>query len=95
MRAQLKLLGLAIDWSREFATCDADYYGTSRSCSWISSTQGLVYREEAEVNWDPVDNTVLANEQVIDGTGWRSGALVERASWRNGSSGSPIMPTIC
>jgi len=78
MRGQLQRLGLGYDWSREFATCDADYY---RWEQWLFTRlykKGLVYKKTAEVNWDPVDQTVLANEQVIDGRGWRSGALVER-----------------
>ena len=78
MRAQLKTLGLAIDWSREFATCDADYYGHEQALFLKFHEAGLVERREAYVNWDPVDMTVLANEQVIDGKGWRSGAPVER-----------------
>ncbi|MBZ6377575.1 leucine--tRNA ligase [Pacificimonas flava] len=78
MRAQLQTLGLAIDWSREFATCDADYYGHEQALFLKFMEAGLVYRREAYVNWDPVDMTVLANEQVIDGKGWRSGAPVER-----------------
>jgi leucyl-tRNA synthetase len=78
MREQLKMLGLSIDWSREFATCDPAYYG--RQQQWFNQlfAKGLVYRKEATVNWDPVDHTVLANEQVIDGRGWRSGAAVEK-----------------
>ncbi|MGQ5700703.1 leucine--tRNA ligase [Sandaracinobacteroides sp. A072] len=78
MRQQLKRLGLAIDWSREFATCDPDYYGHEQALFIDLYEAGLVDRRDAWVNWDPVDNTVLANEQVIDGRGWRSGALVER-----------------
>ncbi len=78
MRAQLKRLGLAIDWSREFATCDPAYYGHEQALFLDLLQAGLVDRRDAWVNWDPVDNTVLANEQVIDGRGWRSGALVER-----------------
>ena len=78
MRAQLKRLGLAIDWSREFATCDPDYYGHEQALFLDLFDAGLAYRRESEVNWDPVDDTVLANEQVIDGRGWRSGAPVER-----------------
>jgi leucyl-tRNA synthetase len=78
MKAQLKLMGLSIDWSREFATCDADYYKHQQRLFIEMYKAGLVYRAEADVNWDPVDETVLANEQVIDGRGWRSGALVER-----------------
>ena len=78
MRGQLKLLGLALDWSREFATCDPSYYGHEQALFVDLFEAGLVYRKESEVNWDPVDRTVLANEQVIDGRGWRSGAPVER-----------------
>ena len=78
MRAQLKRLGFAIDWSREFATCDPGYYGHEQALFLDLYEAGLVYRKESEVNWDPVDCTVLANEQVIDGKGWRSGAPVER-----------------
>jgi leucyl-tRNA synthetase len=78
MRSELKALGLAIDWTREFATCDASYYGHQQKLFLDFHKEGLVYRSEADVNWDPVDMTVLANEQVIDGRGWRSGALVER-----------------
>ena len=78
MRAQMKPLGLSIDWSREFATCDPEYYGQQQAMFLDMLKAGLVYRKAAVVNWDPVDMTVLANEQVIDGRGWRSGALVER-----------------
>ena len=78
MKAQLKRLGLAFDWSREFATCDPDYYGHEQALFLELLKGGLVYRKESAVNWDPVDMTVLANEQVIDGRGWRSGALVEK-----------------
>ncbi|MES2290127.1 MAG: leucine--tRNA ligase [Pseudomonadota bacterium] len=78
MRAQLKRLGLAIDWSRELATCEPDYYGQEQALFLDLYKAGLVYRKESAVNWDPVDMTVLANEQVIDGRGWRSGALVEK-----------------
>jgi leucyl-tRNA synthetase len=78
MRAQLKRLGFALDWSRELATCDPAYYGHEQALFLDLYEAGLVYRKESEVNWDPVDMTVLANEQVIDGRGWRSGALVER-----------------
>jgi len=78
MRAQLKLLGLSLDWSREFATCDPEYYGKQQAWFLELYRRGLVYRKDGVVNWDPVDNTVLANEQVIDGRGWRSGALVEK-----------------
>ena len=78
MRAQLKRLGFALDWSRELATCEPDYYGQEQALFLDLYEAGLVYRKESEVNWDPVDMTVLANEQVIEGRGWRSGALVER-----------------
>ncbi|WP_334064831.1 leucine--tRNA ligase [Limimaricola cinnabarinus] len=78
MRAQMKPLGLSIDWSREFATCDPEYYGQQQALFIDMLDKGLVYRKNAVVNWDPVDMTVLANEQVIDGKGWRSGAEVER-----------------
>jgi leucyl-tRNA synthetase len=84
MRGQLKAMGLAIDWSREFATCDPEYYGQQQKLFVEFYRAGLVYRAEADVNWDPVDGTVLANEQVIEGRGWRSGAPVERrklAQW--------------
>ena len=78
MKAQLKTLGLSVDWSREFATCDPEYYGKQQAWFLRLYKSGLVYRREAEVNWDPVDMTVLANEQVIYGRGWRSGAVVEK-----------------
>uniref|UniRef100_UPI0035CC6DD0 leucine--tRNA ligase n=1 Tax=uncultured Sphingomonas sp. TaxID=158754 RepID=UPI0035CC6DD0 len=78
MKAQLKRLGFALDWSRELATCEPDYYGHEQALFLDLFAAGLVYRKESSVNWDPVDMTVLANEQVIDGRGWRSGALVER-----------------
>ena len=90
MREQMKPLGLSIDWSREFATCDREYYGQQQALFLDFLDEGLVYRKNAVVNWDPVDMTVLANEQVEAGRGWRSGALVERANSRNGSSRSPI-----
>ncbi|WP_305097763.1 leucine--tRNA ligase [Croceibacterium aestuarii] len=78
MKAQLKRLGMAFDWSRELATCDPDYYGHEQAMFIDFYEAGLVYRKESAVNWDPVDQTVLANEQVIDGKGWRSGAPVEK-----------------
>ncbi|MEO1550159.1 MAG: class I tRNA ligase family protein, partial [Pseudomonadota bacterium] len=78
MRAQMKPLGFSIDWSREFATCDPEYYGQQQALFLDFLKAGLVDRKQAVVNWDPVDMTVLANEQVIDGKGWRSGAEVER-----------------
>ena len=78
MRDQLKLMGLSLDWSREFATCDPDYYAQQQALFVDFLEAGFVDRRKSSVNWDPVDNTVLANEQVIDGRGWRSGAVVER-----------------
>ncbi|MBF2754741.1 MAG: leucine--tRNA ligase [Gammaproteobacteria bacterium AqS3] len=84
MRAQLRRLGFAYDWRRELATCDQDYYRWEQWMFLQMHRRGLVYRREAQVNWDPVEETVLANEQVIEGRGWRSGALVERrtmAQW--------------
>ena len=78
MRSQLKTLGFAFDWSRELATCDPEYYGQEQALFIDLFEGGLVYRKESAVNWDPVDMTVLANEQVIDGKGWRSGAQVEK-----------------
>ena len=78
MKAQLKRLGFALDWSREIATCEPDYYGQEQALFLDLYAAGLVYRKESAVNWDPIDQTVLANEQVIDGRGWRSGALVEK-----------------
>tara|TARA_B100000212_G_scaffold31398_1_gene20514 strand:- start:5811 stop:8375 length:2565 start_codon:yes stop_codon:yes gene_type:complete len=78
MKSQLKSLGLAIDWEKEFATCDHEYIKHQQSIFIDFFENNLVYRKESEVNWDPVDKTVLANEQVIDGLGWRSGAIVER-----------------
>ncbi|MCC0049294.1 MAG: leucine--tRNA ligase [Rhodobiaceae bacterium] len=78
MRGQLKLLGLSLDWDREIATCHPDYYAKQQELFVDFFAKDLVYRKESDVNWDPVDHTVLANEQVIDGRGWRSGALVEK-----------------
>jgi leucyl-tRNA synthetase len=78
MRGQLKSMGLSLDWSREFATCDVDYYHRQQHLFLDFMEKGLVYRKNSKVNWDPEDMTVLANEQVIDGRGWRSGALVEQ-----------------
>ena len=71
-------MGLSLDWCREFATCDPEYYHQQQKLFLQFYRAGFVYRGEADVNWDPVDQTVLANEQVIDGRGWRSGAVVER-----------------
>ena len=84
MRNQLKRLGLAYDWDRELATCDPGYY---RWEQWLFTKlleKGIAYRKEGWVNWDPIDQTVLANEQVIDGKGWRSGATIERKKFLNG-----------
>ncbi len=78
MRAELQRMGFSLDWSREFATCDPEYYGQQQKLFLDFWKAGLVERRDASVNWDPVDMTVLANEQVIDGRGWRSGALVEK-----------------
>ena len=78
MKAQLQRIGFALDWTREFATCDPEYYGHEQALFADLYEAGLVYRKESTVNWDPVDMTVLANEQVIDGKGWRSGAEVEK-----------------
>ena len=78
MKSQLKRLGLSIDWEREISTCSSDYYAHQQRFFLELYDKGLVYRKEQDVNWDPVDQTVLANEQVIDGKGWRSGAKVER-----------------
>src|SRR5215470_9685854 len=84
MRTQLQSMGLSLDWSREIATCHPEYYRHEQAMFLDMLEAGLVYRKEASVNWDPVDQTVLANEQVIDGRGWRTGAVVERrklAQW--------------
>ena len=78
MREQLKMMGLSLDWSREFATCDPEYYAQQQKLFVDFYRKGLAYRKKSKVNWDPVDQTVLANEQVIDGRGWRSGAVVEQ-----------------
>ncbi len=78
MRGELKRMGLSIDWRREFATCEPEYYGKQQALFLTFLAAGLAERRESAVNWDPVDGTVLANEQVIDGRGWRSGAVVEQ-----------------
>ncbi len=78
MKDQLKKLGLSIDWEREISTCSPEYYKHQQKLFLDFYDKGLVYRKESYVNWDPIDNTVLANEQVVDGKGWRSGAVVER-----------------
>ena len=78
MRGQLKSMGLSLDWSREIATCSPAYYRHQQKLFLDLLKKGIAYRKSSKVNWDPVDQTVLANEQVIDGRGWRSGALVEQ-----------------
>ena len=78
MKKQLKNLGLSIDWDREISTCSPDYYKHQQKLFLDFFDKGLVYRKENYVNWDPVEQTVLANEQVIDGKGWRSGVQVEK-----------------
>ncbi len=78
MKAQLKSMGLSLDWSREIATCDPSYYKHQQAMFLDFLRAGLVERRKSKVNWDPVEQTVLANEQVIDGRGWRSGAAVEQ-----------------
>lgn len=78
MKSELKLIGLSVDWDRQFATCDEDYYKHEQEIFINFVKNGLAYQKESFVNWDPIDQTVLANEQVIDGRGWRSGALVEK-----------------
>ena len=78
MKSQMKPLGLAFDWRREVATCDASYYRWNQWLFLKMLEKGIAYRKTGTVNWDPVDQTVLANEQVIDGRGWRSGAVVEK-----------------
>ena len=78
MKGQLRRLGFGYDWERELATCDPDYYKWEQWLFTRMLGKGLAYRRKATVNWDPVDQTVLANEQVVDGRGWRSGALVEK-----------------
>ena len=78
MRTQMQRLGFGMDWSREVATCDPEYYHWEQWLFVRLYEKGMVYRKNAMVNWDPVDQTVLANEQVVDGKGWRSGAVVER-----------------
>ena len=84
MRFQLKQLGLSYDWEREIKTCDKDYYIHEQRFFLDLLKNDLAYKKESYVNWDPVDNTVLANEQVIDGKGWRSGAEVIQKNYLNG-----------
>ena len=84
MKGQLKQMGLSIDWSRELATCDEAYYHQQQKLFLNFYRQNLIHKKESLVNWDPIENTVLANEQVIDGKGWRSGADVEQKNYPNG-----------
>jgi len=93
MRTQLKSIGLSFDWNREIATCEPAYYRHEQAMFLDFLANGLAYRRESWVNWDPVENTVLANEQVIDGHGWRSGAPVERRKLSQWFSKSPTLPT--
>ena len=81
MKRQLKMLGLSIDWKLEISTCDEDYYRHQQEIFLDFYSQGLIFRKETYVNWDPVEQSVLANEQVIDGKGWRSNAPVERKTF--------------
>lgn len=92
MKEQLNSLGFAYDWDREVTTCNEDYYKWEQWFFIKLYEKGLVYRKNSVVNWDPVDQTVLANEQVIDGKGWRSGATVEKKKFHNGLLKSPTMP---
>jgi len=78
MKMQLKRLGLSIDWDKEISTCDSSYYKNQQILFSLLFKKGIAYKKKSYVNWDPIDNTVLANEQVIDGKGWRSGAIVEK-----------------
>ena len=78
MKSQLKMLGLSIDWNREISTCDANYYKHQQEIFIDFFNNGLISRKETFVNWDPIEKTVLANEQVVNGRGWRSNAVVER-----------------
>ena len=84
MKNQLMKMGLSLDWEREIATCHPEYYRHEQKFFIDMFKSGLAYKKEAEVNWDPVDKTVLANEQVIDGRGWRSGAVIEKKKLFNG-----------
>ena len=95
MKKQLKSMGLSLDWAREVATCDPAYYKHQQKLFLDFLGAGLVAREYRKVNWDPVDQTVLANEQVIDGRGWRSGAEVEQRELTSGCSRSAIMRKSC
>ena len=84
MRSQLKNMGFSFDWKKELATCHPEYYKHEQEFFIEMFKKGLAYKKESEVNWDPVDKTVLANEQVIDGRGWRSGAEVEKNIYLSG-----------
>ena len=95
MKSQLKSMGLSLDWAREIATCDPAYYRHQQTMFLDFLGAGLVERKLGKVNWDPVDQTVLANEQVIDGRGWRSGALVEQREMTQWFFRSPAIPTTC
>ena len=95
MKKQLKSLGLSIDWDLEISTCDPDYYKHQQELFIDFFNQGLVSRKETYVNWDPIEKTVLANEQVIDGRGWRSNAVVERKNCHNGFLILQNFLTIC
>ena len=95
MKQQMQALGLAIDWSREVATCDPSYYKWNQWLFLKMLEKGVAYRKTQVVNWDPVDQTVLANEQVIDGRGWRTGALVENAKFRATTWPLPSTPKSC
>ena len=84
MKRQLKLMGLSIDWDLEVSTCDEEYYKHQQEIFIDFYNKGFVKRKENYVNWDPIEQTVLANEQVVNGKGWRSGAVVERKNFHNG-----------
>ena len=84
MKRQLKSIGLSIDWTREISTCSKDYYKHQQKIFLDFFKNGIAYKKDSFVNWDPIDKTVLANEQVIDGKGWRSGANIEKKSYLNG-----------
>ena len=94
MKRQLKQMGLSLDWSRELATCDEIYYHQQQKLFLNFYRKNLIYKKESLVNWDPLEKTVLANEQVIDGKGWRSGADVEQKNCHNGFLKSRIMQNL-
>ena len=95
MRGQMQRLGFGMDWSREFAACDAEYYRWEQWMFLRLYEKGLVYRKNAVVNWDCEDQTVLANERVVDGRGWRSGAVVGRREMAQWCKRSPTTPKNC